>query len=608
MDVKYRIDNTYIDEDLENFPVMVHIKPSNMLEVDFDSLFVSEKTTWISGNVLTVGAGKDYTTIQAAVNAANAGDEILIDAGTYNEIVTITKQVHMRGLGATPSDVLIITSGTNDATLLFSGISSFVSSRRILTFENIKIKHTYNWRSAVAFNSSFDGGAGTEIIFNGCIIEHVNTGVCIGFTLRPYAIVRLINTTLNKGYADIASYSGEGSELHFTKCFLNSAYSCTSCALTPLTTDYVVATATYGYGPGYYTEFGGEITAFNIKDENNNPCYSEIVWQNYDNKELVFYTKLPIVYSDNYTYFGFITGSGYDPNYTGTTGSEAAQNVWDDNYVAVYHMEQDPSIGPNTILDSTTNRINGTFSGSMTSDDLVDGLITNAISFDSIDDYVELDTIPITSTWTAEIMLNASSTKSGDGFIVFDGRGIVQSNGFWSLLSDNNVYVSGSSVADSVWVYLASSYDGSTSYRIYEDGVETSSTTSGDGWALSDQYYIARGYNSYLPQALIDEVRVSNVERSPAWIKATSNSLRANLVKRVYPTHCAGFVNDINSIVRLYRRSDGFLIGETTPNPDGSFSIQSLFVEDHYIIALNNSDTHNALIYDYITPSEDSEI
>ena len=40
-------------------------------------------------NVLVVGAGGDYATIQSAINASHTGDTILVAAGTYNENVTV---------------------------------------------------------------------------------------------------------------------------------------------------------------------------------------------------------------------------------------------------------------------------------------------------------------------------------------------------------------------------------------------------------------------------------------------------------------------------------------------------------------------------------------
>lgn len=49
---------------------------------------------------ITVGAGKDFITIAAAVAASSAGDTILIDAGTYtDDFATISHPLTLQGVG-----------------------------------------------------------------------------------------------------------------------------------------------------------------------------------------------------------------------------------------------------------------------------------------------------------------------------------------------------------------------------------------------------------------------------------------------------------------------------------------------------------------------------
>ncbi|MFX0008188.1 MAG: DUF2341 domain-containing protein [Candidatus Hermodarchaeota archaeon] len=70
--------------------------------------------------------------------------------------------------------------------------------------------------------------------------------------------------------------------------------------------------------------------------------------------------------------------------YYGNETMDSRQNpeaVWDDNYYAVYHMNQDPS--SSSVLDSTTNNYDLTPGSGFKSADLVDGVIGKAIKFDS---------------------------------------------------------------------------------------------------------------------------------------------------------------------------------------------------------------------------------
>src|SRR3954452_16044560 len=52
--------------------------------------------------VLTVGSGKQYSTIAAVVTAAHNGDTINVDAGTYtNDYASINKNITLQGVGGT---------------------------------------------------------------------------------------------------------------------------------------------------------------------------------------------------------------------------------------------------------------------------------------------------------------------------------------------------------------------------------------------------------------------------------------------------------------------------------------------------------------------------
>jgi hypothetical protein len=78
--------------------------------------------------------------------------------------------------------------------------------------------------------------------------------------------------------------------------------------------------------------------------------------------------------------------------YYGNSTMNSRQNpngVWDSNYEAVYHMNQDPS--SSSVLDSTTNNYDLTPGSGFVSGDLVDGIIGKAIDFGGVNtEYLEL--------------------------------------------------------------------------------------------------------------------------------------------------------------------------------------------------------------------------
>jgi parallel beta-helix repeat protein len=71
--------------------------------------------------VHNITQGTHYATIQAAIIAANTGDEIHVDAGTYNENLVITKGLKLVGAGR---EVTVVNAAIADYTLKIKGNAS----------------------------------------------------------------------------------------------------------------------------------------------------------------------------------------------------------------------------------------------------------------------------------------------------------------------------------------------------------------------------------------------------------------------------------------------------------------------------------------------------
>jgi len=69
-----------------------------------------------SGNVITVDDSgcADYISIQAAVNAANVGDIILVYPGTYTENVDVNKELIIRSYSGNPDNTIVKAASSND--------------------------------------------------------------------------------------------------------------------------------------------------------------------------------------------------------------------------------------------------------------------------------------------------------------------------------------------------------------------------------------------------------------------------------------------------------------------------------------------------------------
>lgn len=211
-----------------------------------------------------------------------------------------------------------------------------------------------------------------------------------------------------------------------------------------------------------------------------------------------------------------------------------ATGVWSNSYVAVWHMNQDPSGDAPQILDSTSNNNDLTSAGGMLPEDLVGAQIGKGIDFDGLDDGLE-DTL--SGMGYQDLTLEAWVNSVGFYFIRTDytagtdrlGIEIV-SDFFYFYCYDgvnNPSWLDDVDVA-SAWHYAALARDDSGNrLYAYRDGAEVNNwvdTTTFNGQPLANCGVGTRPGGGDRTTGIIDEVRVSTTVRSADWIGACFNN------------------------------------------------------------------------------------
>lgn len=229
----------------------------------------------------------------------------------------------------------------------------------------------------------------------------------------------------------------------------------------------------------------------------------------------------------------------YYDNSVASDGQDAT-NVWDSNFAAVYHLEQDPSGTAPQIQDSTANNNDGTSAGSMTSGDLVAGKIGNGLDFDA-DDYVSCGNAASLkpSKVTVEAWVKPNSPENFSSVVSFNWSTTHVSPfhtykigaNYTNNAKFNSEFYNGSSVvaptaaatySNGTTYHVVGRFDGSTA-KLYVNGSEAASTAlTGNLSYGTGQLRInanAAGGENFI--GVVDEVRISSVARAPEWIKFT---------------------------------------------------------------------------------------
>lgn len=268
-------------------------------------------------------------------------------------------------------------------------------------------------------------------------------------------------------------------------------------------------------------------------DDGLTQCYVEIERWNDGNKQAWLWVNAPSVSATVDTVLNLYYDKNQTDNtvYVGDSNSTVAQKVWG-NYLTVHHMEEDPT---GSITDSTTNQLNMTSSGGMTSSNLVNGRIGKGVNFDGVDDHYDSSPNNITIQMFAfeawiwiganynnwRTITNVGPTSNYRDFCVVDRR---------LALDDATPNYFGSAMSTGTWHYVVSTYDGSTC-RGYIDGVAQSNTYSKSWGSINSNFTFSEwgGQYDYF-NGTLDEIRISNTTLSASWIIANYETERDHLL------------------------------------------------------------------------------
>jgi len=264
--------------------------------------------------------------------------------------------------------------------------------------------------------------------------------------------------------------------------------------------------------------------------------------EKYDaNGALVAWVRAPRVYGNTPTKFYM---------YWGNAGVSTLQSdptdVWDSDYVGVWHMHNSPDDAEPAMRDSTIYANHGTCSVSLTVANLATGMVDGASHNTTQDDRINcgsstaLDDIS-NLTFSAWIRPDTSWSSENKVFWKYQKQMWVASNTRlhfgqqWSLLT-GQWESPDSSIQTAVWQHVVVTYDHASTANDPMFFVNASSQTvtqtqgpsgtrTGDG---ATDFYIGSKATTSTENfnGILDEVRVSRVIRSPAWFAACySNQL-----------------------------------------------------------------------------------
>ena len=304
-------------------------------------------------------------------------------------------------------------------------------------------------------------------------------------------------------------------------------------------------------------------------------CYTEIEKWDLGNEKAWLWTKISAIsnITDTEIYLYFDTDHADNNAHVGITNSAVAENVWDPDFLMVQHQAGDSS----PIRDSTDNDNDMTETGDPTYQQA--GPINGEVDYDGSDYHVSainvFDAIVGTDKGTIELWIKTThSTATNRVYFSIEGAySIVQILGqggvidaYWSG-THNDAATTTTQINTGAQFYLSTTYDGANQ-RVFVNKIleDTDACNLYDITGQNRASTIASQWDGTLfVDANIDEIRISKIDRSASWIKATYETGQDDLIDfgseeilvLEFPTNLfGGGFNSSSPYVDLYWKSN----------------------------------------------------
>ncbi len=255
----------------------------------------------------------------------------------------------------------------------------------------------------------------------------------------------------------------------------------------------------------------------------------------------VYWVLLPQVAANEATCITMLYGYAEASDVADTTGA-----VWDEHYVAVWHMGDNPGGSAPQMIDFTGNNNHGTALGGVTS---VEGYIGPSVQLNGSDGHVRVPNSSSLNMTGNQFTLEAwvrPTNIAGDGdagiiskahetdanveryHLGIDRNGGINVRRFSGSLA--RLDTAAGTVSNNSWQHIVGRYDGST-LRAFRNGVQVGSmNTSGNLTGSTRDLVLGKRYDSRHYTGRFDELRISNIARSDAWLLASYHSSAGSLV------------------------------------------------------------------------------